>query len=115
MMGRNATNLSGGERKMLAIGRVLMNGPKLVILDEPTAGLAPKLADRLLAEYVGGLRGRDIAVVVVEQRAHEALQIADYAYVMASGEVKMATTASEILQRPDIGEIFLGRASTASA
>jgi ABC-type branched-subunit amino acid transport system ATPase component len=109
MLGRTARNLSGGERKMLAIGRVLMNRPALVILDEPTAGLAPKVASQLLEDYVVGLRARRIAVLVVEQRAREALAIADFAYVMASGEVKMATQASRILERPDIGEVFMGR------
>lgn len=115
MLSRTAKNLSGGERKMLAIGRVLMTRPTLVILDEPTAGLAPKLADQLLSEYVAGLKARDLAVLVVEQRAREALQISDFAYVMASGQIKLATTAGEILERPDIGEVFLGRAVSAAS
>jgi ABC-type branched-subunit amino acid transport system ATPase component len=108
MLGRTAKNLSGGERKMLAIGRALMNSPSLVILDEPTAGLAPRLADQLLSEYVKGLRRSETAVLIVEQRAREALEIADYAYVLAAGEVKMATSARDILERPDLGELFLG-------
>jgi ABC-type branched-subunit amino acid transport system ATPase component len=114
MLGRTARNLSGGERKMLAIGRVLMTRPSLVILDEPTAGLAPKVADQMLEEYVTGLRAREIAVIVVEQRAREALQVADFAYVMASGQIKLATAARDVLERPDIGEVFLGRAVAAA-
>jgi branched-chain amino acid transport system ATP-binding protein len=113
MLGRSAGNLSGGERKMVAIGRVLMMRPSLVILDEPTAGLAPQLADRLLSEYVGGLAGRDVAVLLVEQRAREALAISHFAYVMAAGVVEIAAPAREVLARADLGEVFLGRAGAA--
>jgi ABC-type branched-subunit amino acid transport system ATPase component len=114
MLGRTARNLSGGERKMLAIGRVLMTRPSLVILDEPTAGLAPKVADQLLEDYVTGLRARDIAVIVVEQRAREALEVANFAYVMASGQIRLATAARDVLERPDLGEVFLGQAVSAT-
>jgi ABC-type branched-subunit amino acid transport system ATPase component len=110
MMGRSAGNLSGGERKMVAIGRVLMTAPSLVILDEPTAGLSPQLADRMLHDYVGRLARQDVAVLLVEQRAREALAISDYAYVMASGIVEIAASAAEILARPDLGDLFLGGA-----
>jgi branched-chain amino acid transport system ATP-binding protein len=109
MLSRGAGNLSGGERKMVAIGRVLMTRPSLVILDEPTAGLAPMLADRMLGEYVRGLADRGAAVLLVEQRAREALAVSDFAYVMAAGTVAVAASASEILARPDLGELFLGR------
>lgn len=108
MLRRPAGKLSGGERKMVAIGRVLMTRPSLVILDEPTAGLAPQLANRLLSEYVANLTARDVAVLLVEQRAREALSISDYAYVMASGATQLAAPAAEILARPDLGERFLG-------
>jgi ABC-type branched-subunit amino acid transport system ATPase component len=110
MLGRTAGNLSGGERKMVAIGRVLMTQPSLVILDEPTAGLSPQLADRMLSDYVRRLAERGVAVLLVEQRAREALAISDHAYVMASGAVEIAAPASEILARPDLGELFLGAA-----
>jgi ABC-type branched-subunit amino acid transport system ATPase component len=109
MLARSAGNLSGGERKMVAIGRVLMMRPSLVILDEPTAGLAPRLADRLLSEYVAGLAGRDVAVLLVEQHAREALAISNFAYVMAAGVVEIAAPATDILARADLGEVFLGR------
>ncbi len=110
MLGRPAGNLSGGERKMVAIGRVLMMRPTLVLLDEPTAGLAPQLADRLLSEYVRALAARDVAVLVVEQRAREALAVSDFVYVMAAGVVASAAPAAEILARGDLGDLFLGRA-----
>jgi ABC-type branched-subunit amino acid transport system ATPase component len=112
MLARAAGNLSGGERKMVAIGRVLMTRPSLVILDEPTAGLAPQLADRLLGDYVGGLASGGIAVLLVEQRAREALAISSFAYVMAAGAIEIAAPAAEILARPDLSDVFLGRAAS---
>jgi ABC-type branched-subunit amino acid transport system ATPase component len=110
MLGRQAGKLSGGERKMVAIGRVLMTRPSLVILDEPTAGLSPQLAHRMLSEYVGRLATQGVAVLLVEQRAHEALTISDYAYVMASGAIQIASRAAAILDRPDLSDVFLGQA-----
>jgi ABC-type branched-subunit amino acid transport system ATPase component len=77
MLGRQAGKLSGGERKMVAIGRVLMTRPSLVILDEPTAGLSPRLAHQMLSEYVRRLAAQGVAVLLVEQRAREALAISD--------------------------------------
>jgi ABC-type branched-subunit amino acid transport system ATPase component len=109
MRERYAGHLSGGERKMLAMGRVLMTRPSLLVLDEPTAGLAPQLARELLQEHVARLAGTGVAILLVEQHAREALAIADWAYVMASGKVALADEASTLLARPDIGEIFLGR------
>ena len=114
MLGRPAGNLSGGERKMVAIGRVLMTRPTLVLLDEPTAGLAPRLADRLLSDYVRALAARDVAVLLVEQRAREALAISDFAYVMAAGVVAIAAPAADILARGDLGDVFLGRAAAST-
>jgi branched-chain amino acid transport system ATP-binding protein len=110
MLGRPAGNLSGGERKMVAIGRVLMMRPTLVLLDEPTAGLAPQLADRMLTDYVGALAARNVAVLLVEQRAREALAISNFAYVMAAGAVAIAAPAAAVLARADLGDVFLGRA-----
>jgi len=112
LLRRQAGKLSGGERKMLAIGRVLMTEPSVVILDEPTAGLSPKLATQLLETYVSGLAGRGAAVLLVEQRARQALRIADFAYVMAAGEIKIASPAAELLARDDLGQVFLGRGGT---
>jgi ABC-type branched-subunit amino acid transport system ATPase component len=113
MLGRSAGSLSGGERKMVAIGRVLMTRPTLVILDEPTAGLAPRLADQMLSDYVRRLAARNAAILLVEQRAREALAISDFAYVMASGVVQIAAPAADILAREDLSDVFLGRAASA--
>jgi branched-chain amino acid transport system ATP-binding protein len=114
MRDRYAGNLSGGERKMLAMGRVLMTRPSLFVLDEPTAGLSPQLAHELLHEHVARLARTGVAILLVEQHAREALAISDRAYVLAAGEVALADTASALLERSDIHEIFLGR-TTAGA
>lgn len=114
MRSRRAGNLSGGERKMLAIARALMARPTVLLLDEPTANLSPKLAEMLLREHVGQLAARGAAILIVEQRAVEALAIADYAYLMVGGRVALELEASAMLARGDIGELFLGRAGTST-
>jgi len=113
MRGRYAGHLSGGERKMLAMGRVLMTRPRLLILDEPTAGLSPQLTHELLREHVTRLASGDMAILLVEQHAREALAISDWACVMASGEILMSDQASTLLGRSDVGDIFLGRTTNA--
>jgi ABC-type branched-subunit amino acid transport system ATPase component len=113
MGNRYAGYLSGGERKMLAMGRVLMTRPSLLVLDEPTAGLSPQLAHELLHDHVGRLASTGVAILLVEQHAREALAISDWAYVLASGQVALADSASALLERPDIHEIFLGRTAAA--
>jgi ABC-type branched-subunit amino acid transport system ATPase component len=109
MSGRLAGYLSGGERKLLAMGRVLMRGPSLLVLDEPTAGLAPKLAQELLTRHVAGLASGGAAVLLVEQHTRDALDIAHWGYVMASGRVQLAGQAAELGNRGDLGDIFLGQ------
>lgn len=110
MRRRVAGKLSGGERKMLAIGRALMTEPPVLILDEPTANLSPVLARTVLEEYVMRLKEEGVAVLLVEQRAREALQVSDFAYVMVAGQVVVAARAAELAAREDIGSLFLGRA-----
>jgi ABC-type branched-subunit amino acid transport system ATPase component len=109
MLDRQAGTLSGGERKMLAVGRVLMREPSLLILDEPTAGLSPQIAATFLREHVTRLATTGVAILLVEQRARDALAVSTRGYVMASGRVQLTGPASELLQREDIGRIFLGR------
>jgi ABC-type branched-subunit amino acid transport system ATPase component len=115
MRNRPAGYLSGGERKLLAMARVLMRRPSLLVLDEPTAGLAPQLAHDLLTMHVAGLAGGGAAVLLVEQHAHEALAIAGWAYVMAAGRVRLHDAAPALLARPDLGDIFLGLADGPAA
>jgi ABC-type branched-subunit amino acid transport system ATPase component len=108
MMKRRADKLSGGERKMLAIARVLMLDPRVLILDEPTANLAPALADSLLKERVRRLADVGKAVLLVEQRARAALGIADWTLVLVSGAIRLEGRPGELLERPDFEELFLG-------
>jgi len=111
MLGRLALRLSGGERKMLAMGRVLMLKPSLLVLDEPTAGLSPALARNVLREHVRRLADSGAAVLLVEQKALEALEISDWAHLLVNGRTAMAGSARELLARDDIREVFLGQVS----
>ena len=108
MAGRAAGKLSGGERKMLAMGRVLMLDPGIFLLDEPTANLAPAIAIALLEEHVRGLAASGATVLVVEQRAKAVLAISDRTYVLGGGEVRMQGTPAELSASPEFVESFLG-------
>ena len=108
MLTRQAGKLSGGERKMLAMGRVLMLEPAVFLLDEPTANLAPAVARTLLEDHVRRLAHDGAAVLIVEQRARAALAISDRTYVLAGGEVRMTGTPAELSASPAFVESFLG-------
>jgi len=108
MLKRRADKLSGGERKMLAIGRVLMLDPRVMILDEPTANLSPKLADSLLRDHVTRLAEVGKAVLMVEQRARAALEIASWTSVLVSGQTQLEGRPADLLRRRDFAELFLG-------
>jgi ABC-type branched-subunit amino acid transport system ATPase component len=115
MLKRRADKLSGGERKMLAIARVLMLDPRVLILDEPTANLSPKLADSLLHEHVTRLAASGKAVLLVEQRARAALQVAAWTSVLVSGSTRLEGRPADLLERDDFEELFLGAGPRAAA
>lgn len=108
MLSRRAGKLSGGERKMLAMGRALMLQPPLVMLDEPTANLAPALAAAVLEEHVRQVARTGASVLVVEQRAKAVLEISDRTYVMGGGMLRMQGTPKELAASPEFVESFLG-------
>lgn len=105
---RPAGTLSGGQRNMLAMGRALMADPSVLLLDEPTAGLSPAYT-KTVWEHILKVAEMGKAVVVVEQNATTALSSADWGYVLAAGRNRDEGPAQELLLRPDIGKMFLGR------
>ena len=104
---QRAATLSGGERQMLAIGRALMARPRLLMLDEPSLGLAPRIVREVL-QVVASLRQLGVSVLLVEQNARAALQVADRAYVLEMGSVALAGRAAELLHDPRIVRTYLG-------
>jgi branched-chain amino acid transport system ATP-binding protein len=102
-----AAALSGGQQQMLAIGRALMAEPRLLLLDEPSMGLAPVLVDRILAT-IEALRREGLTILLVEQNARAALAIADRAYVIETGKIAMSGTACEIRFDRRVQEAYLG-------
>ena len=107
---QQAGTLSGGERQMLAVGRALMAKPKLLMLDEPSLGLAPLIV-REIFRIIDELRRRGVSILLVEQNARAALQVADYAYVLENGSIKMEGPAETLRNDPRVIESYLGLAS----
>ena len=102
-----AGTLSGGERQMLAMGRALMAKPKLLMLDEPSLGLAPLIIKEIF-RTISALKETGVAILLVEQNARAALQISDYGYVLETGEVSLAGPSSELAADPRVIEAYLG-------
>jgi branched-chain amino acid transport system ATP-binding protein len=99
--------LSGGEQQMLAIGRALMSRPRLLLLDEPSMGLAPLIVARIF-EIIREINSRDTTVLLVEQNAAQALRLANRGYVLETGEIVMADQARALLENPRVREAYLG-------
>ena len=104
---QKAGTLSGGEQQMLAIGRALMTRPRLLMLDEPSQGIMPKLVDEIF-QAVKRIRDAGMTVLIVEQRMSECLEIADRAYILQTGRVLMQGSAAEISANPDVRKAYLG-------
>ncbi|HEY0835897.1 MAG TPA: ABC transporter ATP-binding protein [Azospirillum sp.] len=104
---QNAGSLSGGEQQMLCIARALMRRPKLLLLDEPSLGLAPKLV-ALIFDLVQRIRAEGVSILIVEQNARAALRIADHAAVMEDGRIVLAGPAERLRDDPRIAEAYLG-------
>ena len=102
-----AGNLSGGQQQMLAIGRALMGDPKLLLLDEPSMGLAPRLVAEIFAQ-VAGLKDQGTTILLVDQNARAALAIADRGYVMESGRIVLDGAAAQLLHDPQVQQAYMG-------
>ena len=105
---QRAGALSGGEQQMLAISRALMARPKMMLLDEPSLGLAPKLVKEIFEIIVRINREQGVTVLLVEQNANMALHIADYGYVLEVGRIVMEDSCARLLEKEDIKEFYLG-------
>ena len=102
-----AATLSGGERQMLALGRALMAKPRLLMLDEPSLGLAPRIV-REIFHIIADLRSTGVSILLVEQNARAALQVADYGYVFETGEIALEGKSAELAGNPRVIESYLG-------
>ncbi|ESY78109.1 MULTISPECIES: ABC transporter ATP-binding protein [Mesorhizobium] len=105
--GQKAGSLSGGEQQMLAIARATMSDPSLLILDEPSLGLSPIVVQQMFA-LIGTLHSQGVTVLLVEQNIHQALKVADYAFVLKTGELAMQGTGTELLADPEIQKAYMG-------
>jgi branched-chain amino acid transport system ATP-binding protein len=108
--GQQAGLLSGGEQQMLAMARALMGGPKLLLLDEPSMGLAPLLIDEIFA-IIAELRRDGTTILLVEQNAVAALAVSDRAYVIETGRIVLSGPASEVASDPAVAHAYLGAAA----
>jgi len=109
-----AGTMSGGERQMLAIGRALMSAPQVLLLDEPSLGLAPIIVERLY-ETLARLRGEGLTILLAEQSTSLALEIADYGYVLQTGRTVLEGTARELAQNPAVQTVYLGGGAAAQS
>ncbi|MGO4560255.1 ABC transporter ATP-binding protein [Mesorhizobium sp. 2RAF21] len=105
--GQLAGTLSGGEQQMLAISRSLMSRPKVLLLDEPSLGIAPKIVEKIF-DFIGKLKAEGLTLLVVEQNAAQALRFADRAYVMSAGVVRYEGSAEELMSKRDLLNLYIG-------
>jgi len=108
LRGRRAETLSGGERKMVAVARALVAAPRVLVVDEPTAGLSPHVGQHVLEEVLPQLSSLGVGVIVIEQRVREVLAVADRCHVLAGGSLVMSSTGAEARQNDNLGALILG-------
>jgi branched-chain amino acid transport system ATP-binding protein len=113
LTGRRAAVLSGGQRQMLAFGRALMSDPELLILDEPSAGLAPRVQEEVFAK-VTAVNRLGVSILMVEQKARQCLAIANYGYVIEQGRNRLEGPAAELLADPEVVRLYLGGGRSAA-
>jgi neutral amino acid transport system ATP-binding protein len=114
MLTKRAATLSGGQRQMLGLARALMSDPRVLILDEPSAGLAPRVQDEVFAK-VKAISTLGVSVLMVEQRARQCLAIADYGYVLEQGQNRIEGKAADLLADPEVVRLYLGIRKSATA
>ena len=107
-MGQKAGTLSGGEQKMLAVGRAMVAEPALLLLDEPSAALSPKIMGQLFAE-IKAINERGVTILMVEQNARRALAISDRGYILEMGRNRFQGPAKSLLDDPEVCRLYLGR------
>lgn len=107
-IGQLAGTLSGGEQQMLALGRALMGRPRMLLLDEPSMGLAPLMVQEVFSEIIK-MRDMGVTILLVEQNATAALQVADRAYVMETGEIILEGASEDLMQNPEVRRAYLGK------
>ena len=106
---QQAGTLSGGEQQMLAIGRSLMSNPKLLLLDEPSLGLAPNLV-KLIFDLIRDINHQGVTILLIEQNANMALKVADYGYVLETGRISLHGPAKELRSNEEVRKAYLGNA-----
>jgi ABC-type branched-subunit amino acid transport system ATPase component len=106
-LGQRAGTLSGGQRQMLALGRALMSDPHLLVLDEPSAGLAPTIVDEVF-EQIRSINASGITVLIVEQKARQCLAISDYGYVLDMGKNRYEGPGKQLLHDPEVVDLYMG-------
>ncbi len=102
-----AGSLSGGQRQILAVAMALCNRPKIILMDEPSAGLSPKAAQEVL-EFAREITEKGVSILLVEQNVNQALRLSDFCYILAEGRNQLNGTASDLLEDPIVGQIYLG-------